>query len=177
MRASCGRAIDLGVVHVEAGGEAARGDGLAQTVEEGIQALVGIELGVRDEAAGIVERGLQEDLHFAAAGAVDPGAEEHVGLPDLVGALGFVLFVCGGLVEQELALGESAGAQETIESGGRQAASVVGQRQVAQQCGTGAMRVLALEPLDERGGLRGWRASGRGPGAAWGVSAASPLRR
>ena len=59
-------AVDLGVVHVEADGDAAGGDGLAQTVEEGVQALVGIELGVRDEAAGIVESGMQEDLHFAA---------------------------------------------------------------------------------------------------------------
>ena len=72
---------------------------MAQAVEKGVQSLVGIELGMRDEAAGIVERGLQEDLLLAAAGARDPGAKEHIGLPDLVGKLGFVLFVRGGLVE------------------------------------------------------------------------------
>ena len=62
-------AIDLGVVHVEAGGNAAGSDGLAQAVEKGVQPLVGIELGVRDEAAGIVECGLEEDLLFTAARA------------------------------------------------------------------------------------------------------------
>jgi hypothetical protein len=46
---------------------------------------------VRDEAAGIVERSLQEHLHFAAACALDPGAEQHVRLPGLIGKLGFVL--------------------------------------------------------------------------------------
>jgi len=69
------RAVDLGVVHVEARGEAARGEGLAQAIEKRIQPLVGIELGVRDEAAGIVERSLQEHLHLAAACALNPRAE------------------------------------------------------------------------------------------------------
>ena len=149
-------AVDLGVVHVEAGGNAAGGDGLAQAVEKGVQSLVGIELGVRDEAAGVVERGLQEDLHLAAARALDPGAEEHVGLPDLVGELGFVLFVGGGFVEQQLAFGEAAGAQEAIERGGRKAGLMcfAGGGQFAQQSGAGAMRVLAFEPFDESGGVR-----------------------
>jgi hypothetical protein len=70
--------VDLGVVHVEAGGNAAGGDGLAQAIEKRIQSLVGIELGVRDEAAGIVECGLQENLLLAAAGTRDPGAGEFV---------------------------------------------------------------------------------------------------
>jgi len=48
---------------------------------------------VWDETAGIVERGVEKDLHAAAAGAFDPGAEEHVGLPDLIGEFGFELFV------------------------------------------------------------------------------------
>ena len=119
------RAIDLGVVHVEPGGHAASGDGLAQAVQKRIQSLVGIELGVRDEAAGIVERGLEEDLHLAAARALDPGAEQHVGLPDLIGVLGFELLVRGGFGEQQLAFGEAAGAQETIERGGRQAGLIL----------------------------------------------------
>ena len=113
------RAVDLGVIHVEARGEAARGDGLAQAIEKRVQSLVGIELRVRDEAAGIVERGLQENLHFAAARTLNPRAEQHVGLPDLIGVLGLVLLVRGGFVEQQLAFGKSTSAQETIERGGR----------------------------------------------------------
>ena len=62
-------AVDFGVVHVEAGGNAAGGDGLAQAVEKGVQSLVGIELGVRDESAGVVECGLEKDLLLAATGA------------------------------------------------------------------------------------------------------------
>jgi len=62
-------AVDLGVVHVETCGNAAGGNGLAQAVQEGIQALVGIELSMRDEAAGIIERGLQKDLLLASARA------------------------------------------------------------------------------------------------------------
>ena len=45
------------------------------------------------------------------------GAKQHVGLPDLIGELRFVLLVRGGFVEQQLALGEPADAQETIERG------------------------------------------------------------
>src|SRR5580658_2850644 len=74
-------AVNLGVVHVEASGDAAGGDGLAQAVQKGVESLVGIELGVRDEAASVVERGLKEDLHLASAGPFNPRAEEHVGLP------------------------------------------------------------------------------------------------
>jgi hypothetical protein len=111
------RAIDLGVVHVEAQGQAARGDGLTQAVQEGIEALVGIELRVRDQAAGVIERGLQEHLHLAAGGALHPRTEKHIGLPDLVGEFSFVLFVRGGFIEQQLALGEATGAEESIERG------------------------------------------------------------
>ena len=89
---------------------------------------------MRDETAGIVQRSLEEDLLLASAPPLDPGAEEHVGLPDLVGELRFVLFVRGGFVEQQLALGEPAGAQETIERGSRQAGLValVGHGQLTQ---------------------------------------------
>src|ERR1035437_7603368 len=117
------RAIDLGVVHVEARGNTAGGDGLAQAIEKRIQPLVGIELRVRNEAAGVVERGWKEHLHFArvpsGSRALNPRAEQHVELPDLVGKLGFVLLVRGGLVEEQLTFGESAGAQEAVERGGR----------------------------------------------------------
>ena len=125
---------------------------MTQAVQEGIEALVGIELRVRDQAAGIIQRGLQEHLHPAAAGTLHPGAEKHVGLPDLVGELGFVLLVCGGFIEQQLALGESAGAQESIQRGWRDLRLITGQGQVIQQCRSGAMGAFALEPIDERGG-------------------------
>jgi len=150
------RAVDFGVVHVEARGDAACRDGLAQAVQKGIQPLVGIELGVRDEAAGVIERSLEKDLHLASTRTLNPRAEQHVGLPDLVGELRFVLFVRGGFVEQQLALGEPAGAQETIERGSRQTRLVglVGHGQLAQQSGAGTMRVLALEPFNEGGGFR-----------------------
>ena len=149
-------AVDLGVVHVEARGDAPGRDGLAQAVQKSIQSLVGIELGVRDEAAGIVQRGLEKDLLLAAPGPFNPGAEQHIGLPDLIGELRFVLLVGGGFVEQQLALGEPADAQKTIERGSRQTGLVrlVGQRQLAQQSGAGTMRVLTLEPFDEGGGFR-----------------------
>ena len=90
------RAIDLGVVDVEPHGHAAGGDGLAQTIEAGIESLAGIELGMRDEAAGVIQGGVQKGLHLAAAGALDVGAEQHVGLPDLIAGLGFELLVRGG---------------------------------------------------------------------------------
>ena len=114
------RAVDFGVVHIETRGHAARGDGLAKAVEEAIQALVGIELGMQDETAGIVERGLEEYLLFAAAGPFHPRAEQHVGLPDLIGALSLVLFVRGGggFVQQQLTFSESARTQETVNGGG-----------------------------------------------------------
>ena len=123
--------------------------------QKGVQSLVGSTV-VRDQAAGVVSCGLKEDLLLAAAGALDPGAEEHVGLPDLIGERGFVLFMRGGFVEKELTFGEAASAQETIERGGRKAGlmSFAGGGQFAQQSGSVAMRVLALEPFDESGGVR-----------------------
>ena len=116
MRASCWRAIDLGVVHVEADGHAAGGDGLAQAIQAGIQALAGIELGVRDEPAGVIERGVQEGLHLAAAGPLDVGAEEHVGLPDLIAVFGFELLVRRG--SEQLPFREAALFEEAIQRGG-----------------------------------------------------------
>src|ERR1017187_1752105 len=41
----------------------------------------------------------------------DPRAEQHVGLPDLIGKLRFVLFMRGSFVEQQLTFGEAPGAQ------------------------------------------------------------------
>ena len=111
---------------------------------------------MRDEAAGIVERRLEEDLLLASPGPSDPRTEQHVGLPDLIGKLRFVLFMRGSFVEQQLTFGEAAGAQEPIERGSRQAGflRLVGQGQLAQQSGPGTMRVLALEPFDEGSDFR-----------------------
>ena len=156
MRASCGRAIDLGVVHVEPDGQAAGGDGLAQAIQAGIQSLAGIELGVRDEPAGIVEDGVQKGLHLAAAGALDVGAEEHVGLPDLIAVFGFELLVRRG--SEQLAFGEAALFEEAIQRGGGQRRVRFGPEdrcQFAQQGGAGAMRVFAFEAFDQVGELRG----------------------
>jgi hypothetical protein len=50
-------------------GDAASRDGLAQAVEKSVQPLIEVELRVRDEAAGVVECGLQEDLLLASTRA------------------------------------------------------------------------------------------------------------
>ena len=56
-------AIDLRVVDVETNGHAASGDGVAQTIERSIEPLAGIKLGMRDQSAGVIERGVEKDLH------------------------------------------------------------------------------------------------------------------
>ena len=117
-------AIDLGVVHVEPHRHAAGGDGLAQTIQAGIQSLAGIELGVRDEAAGIIQDGMQEGLHLAAAGALDVGAEEHVRLPDLVAVFGFELLVRRR--SEQLAFRKAALFEEAVEGGGGDAGACSG---------------------------------------------------
>jgi len=61
------RAVDLGVVQVEARGNSARRDGLPQAIEKRIEPLIEIELRARDETAGVVERGLQEHLLLTSA--------------------------------------------------------------------------------------------------------------
>jgi hypothetical protein len=53
------------------------------------------------------------------------GAEHHIRLPDPIGELGFVLFVRDGFLRQELAFGESVGAQKTIERGGRKTSLIM----------------------------------------------------
>jgi hypothetical protein len=90
------RAIDLGIVDVETGGHAAGGDGVAQTVERGIESLAGIKLGMGNEAAGVIDGGVKKDLQAAATGAPNPGAKQHVGLPDFIAELGFKLLVRRG---------------------------------------------------------------------------------
>jgi hypothetical protein len=89
-----GRAIYLSIVHVETNGYSAGRDGVAQTVERGIESLAGIKLGMGNESAGVIESGVQKDLHAAAiVHPPDPGAKQHVGLPDLIAEFGLKLLV------------------------------------------------------------------------------------
>jgi hypothetical protein len=53
------RAINLGIVNVET-------NGVAQTVERGIESLAGIKLRMGNEPTGVVESGVKKDLHAAA---------------------------------------------------------------------------------------------------------------
>jgi hypothetical protein len=126
---------------------------LAQAIQESVQSLIGVELGVGDEPAGIVENGMQKGLSFAAVGAQDVGAREHIRLPDLVAEFGFELLVRRG--SQQLAFGEATLFKEAIQGGGRDGRFVLPgrQSQFAQQRGAGAMRVFAFETFDQIGEL------------------------
>src|ERR1700751_5928323 len=66
-----------------------------QKIERRIESLAGIKLRVRDEPAGIVERGVEEHLHASSSRALNPGTEQHVGLPDLIANLRFELLMRG----------------------------------------------------------------------------------
>src|SRR5712691_2755983 len=109
------RAIDLRIVDIETNGDTAGGDGVAQTIERGIESLAGIKLRMRDKAAGVIERGVEKGLHLAATRAPDPRAEQHIGLPDLVAEFGFKLLVCLG--REQLPLREAALFEEAIQRG------------------------------------------------------------
>ena len=55
----------LALSMLEAHGYTAGRDRLAQAIDgAGIEALVGIELGMGNEAAGIIQDGMQKDLHL-----------------------------------------------------------------------------------------------------------------
>ena len=109
---------------------------------------------MRDESAGIIQGGVQEGLHLAAAGALDVRPAEHVGLPDLVAQFGFELLVRRR--GQQLPFRKAALFEETVQCGGGDPGCILSgrQRQFAQQGGTGAVRVLAFEAFDEVGELR-----------------------
>ena len=51
-------AVDLGVIHIQPDRDTAGRDGLAQAVQANVQTFAGIELGVRDEPAGVIEDGM-----------------------------------------------------------------------------------------------------------------------
>jgi hypothetical protein len=141
--------VNLRVVDIKTNGYAACGDGLTETIERSIESLAGIEPGVRDEPAGVIEPGVEKDLHSSDARALHPGAEQHVGLPDLVAEFGFELLV--RLRREELPLREAALFEEAIEGGGgKRGCGLPGrQSQFAQQRGAGAMGILAPEAFDE----------------------------
>jgi hypothetical protein len=146
-------AVDLSVIHIQPHRDTARGDGLAQAVQANVQTFAGIELGVRDEPTGVIEDGMQQGLHLAAARALNIRTIEHVRLPDLVGEFGFELLACRR--SEQLAFGESALLEEAIQGGGGDGGFVLaGQSQLPQQGGAGAVRVFALETLDEVSKLR-----------------------
>jgi hypothetical protein len=60
---------------------------------------------MRDQAAGIIQDGIQEGLPFAAAGVLDVGAKQHVRLPDLITKFSFKLLSPGR--SQQLPFGEA----------------------------------------------------------------------
>ena len=118
---------------------------MTKTIPEGVQSLVSVELGVGDEAAGIIQGGVQKDLPLAAPGTLDVRIVEHVRLPDLVGVFRFEFLLRGK--SKQLALGEAALFEEAIEGGGRQTGGALagGQRQFPQQGGSGAMGIFPFE--------------------------------
>ena len=120
-------AIDLGIVHIQPDGGAASGDGLAQAVQAGVQALAGVELGVGDEPAGVIEDGMQQGLHLPAARTLDIRTIEHVRLPDLIAVLGFELLVRRR--SEQLAFGKAALFEEAVESGSGDSGLVLSRRQ------------------------------------------------
>jgi len=120
-------AIDLGVVHIEPDSGAPTGDRLAQAVQAGVQTLGGVELGMRDEPAGVVEDGMQQGLHLAAAGALHIGAIEHIRLPDLIAMFGLELLV--GLRSEQLTFRKAALFEEAVESRRGDARLVLSRRQ------------------------------------------------
>src|SRR5689334_18294141 len=127
---------NLAVVDVEADRDAAGSYGLAQAIEQAIQTLTQVELGVGNEAAGIVDHRVQEALAFAALGILNIGAVEHVGLPDLIGVLRFKLLARGRRIEQ-LALGQAPFVKEAVQAGwgNRRRSRFRRERQLTQQRG------------------------------------------
>jgi len=76
------------VVHVELSGEAPSLQGVEQAVAEGVGILAQVELGVGDEAGVVVDEG--EEIALSEPADVDyAGAVEAIGLPQVVGELGF----------------------------------------------------------------------------------------
>ena len=146
-------AIDLGIVNIETNGYAASCDCLPQAIEESIQSLLGIKLSMGDQPARVVQDGIQEGLHPSAAGALDVGPEQHVRLPNLIAKLRFELLASRW--SQQLPLGKAALLEKAVQSGRGNRTDRGNQRQLPQQRGAGTVRVLAFQPFDQLGQLRG----------------------
>ena len=143
---------NFGVIDVETNGYATRRDRLSQAIEESIQSLLGIKLGMRDQPAGSVQDGIQEGLHPSAAGALDVGPEQQVGLPDLVTKLRFELLA--SCWSQQLPRGETALLEKAVQGGRGNCTDAGNQSQFSQQGGAGTVRVLALQSFDQFSQLR-----------------------
>src|SRR5260370_26998826 len=88
------RAINLSIVHIETNGYSPGRDGVAQTVERGIESLAGIKLGMGNESAGVIESGVDKERHGAAlVSPPDPGAKQHAGLADLIASVAHKVLV------------------------------------------------------------------------------------
>ena len=59
---------NLAIIDIEADRDAAGRHGLAQAIEQGIESLAQVELGVGDDAAGVFDDRVQEALAFATSG-------------------------------------------------------------------------------------------------------------
>src|SRR5256885_17069380 len=70
---------------------------------------------------------LKKDLHLAAIRAPDPGAKQHVGLPDLIAVFGFKLLM--RLRREQLPFREAALFEETIQRGSGERGRVLAGRQ------------------------------------------------
>src|SRR5207245_7611428 len=103
---------------------------------------------------GVSGGGVKKNLHAAAIHPPNPGAKQHVGLPDLIAEFSFKLLVRRW--GEQLLFREAVLFEETVErgSGERGCVRTGRQGQFAQQRRAGAMRVLALEAFDEAGQLR-----------------------
>jgi len=143
-------AIHLGIVNVEPDGNTASSNGLAEAVEQGIESLAGIELGMGNQPAGIIQYGIEEALKPSPFGSVDVGPEHHIGLPDLVGKLGLELLVSGGFRTKQLLLGEAASFDESIQGLRRNRRLSLGETivELPQNGGSSEVRIFCFEPFD-----------------------------
>ena len=76
---------DLGVVHIEFLGDAALEKGLLEAVLELRKAMIGVELGVADEAGGVIEDGIEEGPGSRAIHRGEVRAIERIELPAVIG--------------------------------------------------------------------------------------------
>lgn len=110
-------AVVAAVIEVEALRLAALVQGRTEGLHHILRIVAVKELGVRNDARGVVEEGDQEGFFPLAVGLFDAGAVQRVGLPQLIGELhgeGEALLVHGWFIEQLVF------AQHAVKGGGRQ---------------------------------------------------------